>query len=360
MNSKASLAPMVLSGGAGTRLWPLSRRRVPKQLRALVGTQTMLQSTLTRIADLGEICAQPLVVASELHADAIQEQLASIDVAAELILEPIGRNTAPAIALAAESACRAGKGETILLVMPADHVIQNESEFCQRVLVGVEEAAQGAMVTFGVVPKFAHTGYGYIEAAASDEPVSDVVRFVEKPDAHTAEQYLASGKFLWNSGIFMFRADAFMAELEAHAGDIASTVRQSLAAGTVHANITRPDAELFAATRSESIDYAVMERTDNCRVIPIDVGWSDVGSWPSLHDSLPHDPNGNTLSGDVIAIDVKDSLIRADSRLVAVCGLSNVIVVESDDIVMIADKSQSERVKEFVTQLSTDDRKDLI
>ncbi len=353
------LIPVILSGGAGTRLWPASRRSNPKQLQALVGDATLLQATVQRLAGLGQLADAPIVVASEMHADAIEKQLASIDSRGQLILEPIGRNTAPAIALAAGAMREQGRGQDVLLVMPADHVIADPATFCEHIRAGIGEASAGAMVTFGIVPNEAHTGYGYIRAGSADGAVRDVSEFVEKPDAETAAAYVASGEYFWNSGIFMFTADQFFAELSQHAPDIATDIEKSLAAASTNAGVLVPNVDLFAAVRAESIDYAVMEHTQRARVIPVDIGWSDVGSWPALHAALDSDAAGNSVRGQVLLDDVTQSLVRAESRLVAVSGLDNIVVVETADAVLVTHKDKAEAVKAFVNQLNDTGRDDL-
>lgn len=353
------ILPVVLSGGAGTRLWPASRRVFPKQFQRMTSEQTMLQETVNRLASINALIENVMVVGSAAHADAIEQQLREIERPAQIILEPVGRNTAPAIALAAATAIKAGHGETILLVMPADHVILQPQQFCEHVRQGLELAQEGRLVTFGIVPDSPHTGYGYIQASVPGSAPSAVAAFVEKPDVETATGYLQSGDYHWNSGIFMFRADVFLAELQQFASDIAEDVLSCLEGVDSTASQIKPNAELFAKVRGESVDYAVMENTRNASVIPVDVGWSDVGSWPSLHEVLAKDSDGNTTSGDVLLVDTRGSLVTSTSKLVAVCGLDDVVVVETDGAILVAKKDRSQQVKDIVEQLKNAKRESL-
>ncbi|MEM8981960.1 MAG: mannose-1-phosphate guanylyltransferase/mannose-6-phosphate isomerase [Pseudomonadota bacterium] len=346
----ADILPVVLSGGAGTRLWPLSRADLPKQLLPLPGPKTMLQATVERVDCLSAQPSRLVVVANAAHLGLIESQLESIGQEADIILEPVGRNTAPAVALAAELAVRTGRASDLLLVMPADHVIANPKRFASAVQRGVDAAHAGALVTFGIVPTEPHTGYGYIRAGSSADDVAPVEAFVEKPDLETATRYLATGEYFWNAGIFLFRADAYLAELAEHAADIADAVAASVAVMRER-GVVSPDRAAFSAVRSESIDYAVMEKTARARVVALDAGWSDVGSWSALCDVSERDGDGNTLRGRVIAESTTNSGIFAESRTVAVIGLSDTIVVETPDSVLVTSRDACQDVKTAVATL---------
>jgi mannose-1-phosphate guanylyltransferase/mannose-6-phosphate isomerase len=349
------LVPIILSGGAGTRLWPLSRELYPKQLLPLIGRYTMLQETVRRLAGLE--AAAPTVVANESHRFLVAEQLREIGCTPRaIVLEPKGRNTAPAIALAAHAALAADEGDSLLLVLPADHVIRNVAAFHQAIELGTAAARAGALATFGIVPSAAETGYGYIRRGALEGGTYRIAEFVEKPDTARAQGYLASGEYYWNSGMFMFRARRYLEELEKFAPDIASVCRTSFARATRDLDFTRIDAGVFESCRSESIDYAVMEKTADAVVIPLDAGWSDVGSWASLHEACEQDEQGNTLRGDVIVEDTHDSYIYSESRLVATVGLRDHVVVETKDAVLVAPKDRVQEVKKLVAKLKADGR----
>ena len=285
----------------------------------------------------------------------VAEQLAERWPASRIVLEPEGRNTAPAVALAALAGAAA---DDVLLVMPADHVIRNTDAFVDAVREGTALAAGGSLVTFGIVPTHAHTGYGYIRASAFEDGSARIDEFVEKPDEATAEAYYQSGEYFWNSGLFIFRTDAFLGELERHAPDIHSSVTASMDGVQPGEDFLRPDAGKFSATRSDSIDYAIMERTDNARVIRLDAGWSDVGSWAALHDILDKDESGNTLIGDVVETGSTNTMVRAEHRLVAVCGVADTVVVETKDAVLVTARSASEDVKDVVDRLGANGREE--
>jgi mannose-1-phosphate guanylyltransferase/mannose-6-phosphate isomerase len=349
------LVPVILSGGAGTRLWPLSRELYPKQLLPLVGASTMLQETVRRLEGLD--ATAPIVVSNEAHRFLVAEQLREIGCQPRaIVLEPKGRNTAPAVALAAHAALAADEGDPLLLVLPADHLIGDIAAFHAAVQIAAVAARDGALATFGVLPKSPETGYGYIRRGRAEGEFYRIAQFVEKPDAARAQAYLASGEYYWNSGMFLFRARRYLEELEKWAPDIASVVRSSFASATRDLDFTRIDAGVFDACRSESIDYAVMEKTEDAVVIPLDAGWSDVGSWSSLHDACEHDDQGNTLRGDVIVDNTHDSYIYSESRLVATVGLRDFVVVETKDAVLVAPKDQAHDVKKLVERLKADRR----
>lgn len=357
-----SIVPLVLSGGSGTRLWPLSRELLPKQLLSLTGDgQTMLQATVSRLAGLSNMLA-PLVVCNEEHRFLIAEQLRHNGTqGARILLEPVGRNTAAAIAVAAAVTIQAGD-DPLLLVLPADHVIGDSAAFRESIERARAAAEQGWLVTFGIVPRTPETGYGYLRlevtASADDLPphVSRINRFVEKPDRATAERFLSEGGYLWNSGMFLFRASCYLEELQRHAPDIHASSLESVRLARDDLDFIRLDPTTFAACRSDSIDYAVMERTDKAVVTPLAAAWSDVGSWSSLHEALPLDAEGNALRGDVIASDTHDSLVLAESRLVATVGLTGHIVVETKDAVLVAPRDRVQDVKTIVARLKADGR----
>jgi mannose-1-phosphate guanylyltransferase/mannose-6-phosphate isomerase len=356
------LRVVLLSGGSGTRLWPLSREAYPKQFLPLAGDDTMLQATWLRVADLAD--AAPIVVANEEHRFLAAEQLRQVGVSApEILLEPVGRNTAPAIAAAALQA-QADGGDPLMLVLPSDHVIADAGAFRAAVTTASVAAAgshdrPGALVTFGIVPEAAETGFGYIQAEVADEGAGDGVRkvrrFVEKPDAATAQSYLDAGGYYWNSGMFLFRASRYLQELERFHPDIVAACRAAFAQAKRDGDFVRLDRESFAACPSDSIDYAVMEKTDAAMVLPVDIGWNDVGSWSALWDVSERDAAGNAHHGDVIAVDSRNSYAYA-RRLVALVGVDDLIVVETDDAVLVARKDRVQDVKAVVAQLKATQR----
>ena len=356
-NDPTALQPVLLSGGSGTRLWPLSREAHPKQFLPLVGDDTLLQATWRRVAPLSS--AAPLVVANEDHRFLVAEQLRVIGAPrARIVLEPVGRNTAPAIAAAALIASADG-GDPLLLVLPSDHVVRDADAFRAAVRAASPAAEAGALVTVGIVPQAPETGFGYIHAEAghaeAGEGVRKVLRFVEKPDAATAQGYLDAGGYYWNSGMFLFRASRFLEELGRHRPDILAAVRAACGHVDPDGEFLRLDREAFAASPSESIDYAVMEKTDAAMVLPVDIGWNDVGSWSALWDVSEQDADGNARHGDVITIDSRNSYAYA-RRLVALVGVENLVVVETDDAVLVAAKDRVQDVKQVVARLKADRR----
>lgn len=385
----SDLQPVILSGGSGTRLWPLSRERYPKQLLALGGSQTMLQQTVCRMdgwpdagPDAGDPARDaagsalagglpalraPIVVCNEEYRFVTAEQLRSTGCApAQIVLEPVGRNTAPALTLAAHVA-RRGSRDPILLVMPADHVMREPGAFHAAVADGLAAARAGAIVTFGVVPDRPETGYGYIRAASAEGAVRAIAEFVEKPDAATAERYLASRHYLWNSGIFMMRASAWLAAIERFEPEMASACEQAFAGGQVDSDFFRIDADAFRASPSDSIDYAVMERLAGAAadpagagsvakgpagvVVPLSAGWSDVGAWDAVWEIGDKDAAGNGLHGEVVLEDSRDTLVVSTSRLVAGLGLNDLVVVETPDAVLVADKRRTQQIRVLVANL---------
>jgi mannose-1-phosphate guanylyltransferase/mannose-6-phosphate isomerase len=351
----AKLQPVLLSGGSGTRLWPLSREAYPKQFLPLTGEDTMLQATWRRVAALADVA--PIVVANEEHRFLAAEQLRLVGAPTPaIVLEPVGRNTAPAIAAAALQAT-AGGGDPLLLVLPSDHVVADAEAFRAAVRMASAAAAQGALVTFGIVPTAPETGFGYIqsEPGAGGEGVRKVLRFVEKPDAATAQAYLDAGGYYWNSGMFLFRASRYLDELERLRPDILAATRAAFAAARRDGDFIRLDKEAFSGCPSQSIDYAVMERTEAAMVLPVDIGWNDVGSWSALWDVAVRDADGNALHGDVIAVDSRNCYAYA-RRLVALVGVDDMVVVETDDAVLVARKDKVQQVKDVVARLKQEQR----
>jgi mannose-1-phosphate guanylyltransferase/mannose-6-phosphate isomerase len=351
------LTPVMLSGGAGTRLWPLSRELHPKQLLALAGgDRTMLQETAARVSGLPGL-SPAIIVCNEAHRFLVAEQMRQLpgSEAPQVLLEPVGRNTAPAIALAAHAA-RAGGGDPLLLVLPADHVIRDVPAFQSAVRLALPAAEAGKLVTFGVVAHQPETGYGYIKRGAGAGPLYPIDRFVEKPDMARARQFVASGDYYWNSGMFLFRASRYLEELQRHAPDIAAACLTASESGQRDLDFIRVDAAAFAACRSDSIDYAVMEKTSDAIVVPLDAGWSDVGSWSSLHDAVEKDSRGNVQRGDVISEDTDGCFLYSQSRLVAAVGLKDHVVVETKDAVLVAPRDRVQDVKLLAARLKASGR----
>ena len=355
------LIPVILSGGSGTRLWPLSRELYPKQLLPLVGKGTMLQETLARLTGVGEVGA-PIVVCNEQHRFLVAEQLREAGIeSTSIVLEPVGRNTAPAIAIAAMAAVTGDsasqqKEDHVLLVLPADHVIQDVHAFQAAVDVGRKAALEGKLVTFGVVPDKPETGYGYIRRQAGSGPAFGIQQFVEKPDLATATRYVESKEYFWNSGMFMFKAAQVLDEMRALAPAIYDACAQAFTAAKRDLDFTRLPAKEFGACPSDSFDYAVMEKTRHGVVVPLDAGWSDVGSWSALHEAIPGDAQGNVCLGDVLTEDTRGSYLQSTSRLVAAVGLTDHVVVETKDAVLVAPKDRVQDVKQLVAQLKKQGR----
>ena len=347
------LHPVVLSGGSGTRLWPLSRKNQPKQFLALVGERSLYQETVLRAAALPDAQA-PITVCSDDHRFMVGEQLQAISVdSGGILLEPAPRNTAPAIALAALHAV-AQDADATLLVMPADHLIEDEAAFRDAVAKATVLAHEGWLVAFGIEPDYPETGYGYIRrGAALGEAGYCIDRFVEKPDLATAEGYLAEGGYAWNSGMFLFSAARYLEELDRHAPGILAAAREAHARASSDLDFTRVDEAAFKASPSDSIDYAVMEKTDRAAVVPVSCGWSDIGSWSSLWSVAERDANGNRHEGDVISVDTKDSLVRAsERRLVATIGVEDLVIVDTPDATLVARKDRVQDVKAVVDALN--------
>ena len=350
-----NIVPVILSGGAGTRLWPMSHQDYPKQFLNLLGDRSLIGDTVIRL-DAIEGLGTPIIVCNEAHRFLVAQHLveAGRHWPCGVILEPKGRNTAPAIAIAALHASQNG-ADPLLLVMPADHVIREREAFRAAVLDTAELASNGHLVTFGIVPETPETGYGYI-CADTELPESharNISAFVEKPDRATAEQYVASGNYFWNSGIFLFRASTLLQELEQQAPDILACCQQSYSEAERNGPFVQLAEKPFTDCRSESIDYAVMENTRKGVVRPVTMGWSDVGSWESLWQAHPKDDQGNAITGQVISVDCESSFIRAGKRMVAVLGVKDLIVVDTDDALLIADRSRAQDVKMLAERART-------
>ena len=349
--------PVILSGGAGSRLWPLSRGLFPKQLLALTSEQSLIQETVARAA--GEGFGPPLIVCNVEHRFLIAEQMRQAGVApAAIVLEPEGRNTAPAAAVAALLLAQKDPG-ALMLLMPADHVIRDGAAFQDAVRRAAAAAAKGYLVTFGITPEAPETGYGYIRkgpALPALDGCHAVARFVEKPDAATAAGYVASGDYSWNSGIFLFKADAFLAELEKLEPDLLAHCRAAILAGKKDLDFFRLEAGAFAKARGVSIDYAVMERTDRCALVPVQMGWSDIGSWDALWSATARDAAGNAMKGDVLHYGARNSYLRSEGPLVAAVGVEDMVVVATADAVLVSHKAASQDVKQIVEQLKAQGR----
>lgn len=344
------LRPVILVGGTGTRLWPLSRGSYPKQFLPLLGDLSPLQATCERVNGLGG--QAPIFVANEEHRFIVAEQLRQIGQRKPaILLEPAGRNTAPAIALAALLA-RADGDDPVLLVLPSDHAVTDVGRFQEAVRQALPAALEGRLVTFGIQPGYAETGYGYIRAGAVAQGVAEVEAFVEKPDAATAAQYLASGRYFWNSGMFLFRASRYLQALQAHRPDILAACRQAMASPRHDGDFLRLDEAVFAACPSDSIDYAVMERDPGVAMVPLDAGWSDIGSFASLWQLAPQDGEGNALRGDVIAEDCRNVYAYSSHRLVTLLGLDDTVVVETSDALLVAARDKVQDVRRIVARLN--------
>ncbi len=349
------VVPVIMAGGSGTRLWPLSRELFPKQFLALAGLDSMLQETVNRLVGLP--VSAPLVICNESHRFLVAEQLRQLgSLSNNILLEPAARNTAPAVALAALQATRGG-ADPLLLVLAADHVIADSAAFHAAVHCALPLAESGQLVTFGIVPTAPETGYGYVRRG---EPVGaagfSVAAFVEKPKRELAEQYVASGEYFWNSGMFCFRASRYLEELGKYRPDILAACQAAFSMPQPDLDFLRVDAALFQACPADSIDYAVMEKTDAAVVVPMDAGWSDVGAFSALWDILPKDSNGNMHRGDVLAHDSQNNLVMAENTLVATVGMHDIVVVQTKDAVLVAPRSRVQEVKQIVEQLKASGR----
>ncbi len=349
--------PVILCGGAGTRLWPLSRELYPKQLLALVDEFSLLQNTVTRCAGHPDV-TDPVLVCNEEHRFLVAEQLREIGVSpSKIILEPEGRNTAPAVALAAHEVLKQDD-DAVLVILPSDHVIREPEVFLGVLSQAIELAKTDALVTFGVVPNKAETGYGYIRKGLAVEEAFKVDTFVEKPDVATANEFFRSGLYYWNSGMFVFRASVYLRELEQQKPEIAKAMATATQNASRDLDFTRVDADAFKASPSDSIDYAVMEHTTQAMVVPLDAGWSDIGSWDALWEISEKDTHNNTLVGDVVVNGVENSYVWSENRLVSVIGLNDVVVVETADAVMVASLDQAQDVKAVVKRLKDEKREE--
>ncbi|MDQ7727289.1 mannose-1-phosphate guanylyltransferase/mannose-6-phosphate isomerase [Halomonas sp. SpR8] len=346
--------PVVLAGGNGTRLWPMSRELYPKQFLDLVGEKTLLQETLLRLSGLE--MAAPLLICNEAHRFLVAEQLRQIDLLDHnIILEPAGRNTAPAIALAAQTALPSNK-DALLLVLAADHVIVDDEAFRKAVAEATPLAEAGELVTFGIVPTHPETGYGYIRRGEAQDPAFRVEQFVEKPDIATAQEYVTSGDYYWNSGMFLFRADRYLEELQVHRPDIHDPCVAAMNGTERDLDFIRVNEESFLQCPSESLDYAVMEKTSRAMMVPLDAGWNDVGSWSALWELADKDVDGNVSHGDVIQHQSKNTYVRAESTLVATVGVQDLVIVQTKDAILVAAKDQVQNVKAIVNELKANDR----
>jgi len=356
------ITPVVLSGGSGTRLWPLSRKMHPKQLLPLLNETSLLQDTINRLHGLSNI-DKAVVICNEEYRFMVAEQVHSCSIAAgAIILEPVGRNTAPAIALAAFN-IQKNNDDAVMLVLPADHDIQDVGAFHRAIETGLKQANENHFVTFGIVPNSPETGYGYIKASSSVEvnQVSDIEKFVEKPDAKTAEQYLAEGGYYWNSGMFMFKASEYLNALQEFAPEIYNACQKAVnTEQNDMVDFIRVGEEEFKNCPSDSIDYAVMEKVKNAVVIPVDIGWSDVGSWSALHEIGKQDKDKNICIGDTKSVSTTNSYIRAEHKLVTTLGIDNLIIVDTDDALLVAHKDHVQDIKEIVGALAEENREEAV
>ena len=348
------MKPVVLAGGTGSRLWPKSRAALPKQFLSLTSNSTMLQDTITRLK--GTNAEPPVFICNDAHRFLVAEQLRKKNIEHDgILLEPVGRNTAPAIALAALHATK-NENDPVLLVLAADHLIKDQSAFHSAITKAEVLANEGKLVTFGIVPDQAHTGYGYIKAGNVLNVGFEVAEFVEKPELETAKQYVESGDFFWNSGMFMFKASRYIEELGKYHPEMLEICRRAIETEAPDLDFIRVDSEIFATCPDDSIDYAVMEKTDSAAMVPLDAGWSDVGSWTSLWETADKDDNGNVCVGDTILENTNNSYVNAEQRLVSVIGLEDVIVVETKDAVMVAHKDDAQSIKTVVNRLKAEKR----
>ena len=350
---KLPISPIIMCGGSGTRLWPLSRSQFPKQFIPLVNDTSMLQDTLARLPLEHQA---PVFICNEDHRFLVAEQVKQVKCNdATILLEPQGRNTAPAVALAALNALASSK-DTLLLVLAADHVIRDKQKFHQAIDVATIAAEQGELVTFGIMPTHAETGYGYIkkgskQGSEKENGTYKVAQFVEKPDKKTAQAYLTSGEYLWNSGMFLFKASRYIEELEKFRPDILAACQEAMTKVEKDLDFIRPDRKAFLQCADESIDYAVMEKTADAVVVPLDAGWSDVGSYSALWEVCEQDAQHNVLKGDVIVHDTRNSYIHSQNKLIATLGVDNLVIIDTPDAVLVADKDKVQNVKDIVNEL---------
>jgi mannose-1-phosphate guanylyltransferase/mannose-6-phosphate isomerase len=351
------IVPCILSGGAGSRLWPLSRSLRPKQFLPIFGGESLFQKTLSRFS--GEGFAAPLIISNADHRFLVGEQMAEMSISpGAIVLEPVGRNTAAPAAAAALMAAEQDP-DTLVLLAPSDHMVADPSTFLEAVTLAAPAARAGRIVTFGITPSEPNTGYGYIRLRAGDSAVREVAAFVEKPDRARAEAFLASGDHVWNAGIFLFRAGTMIEQFERHAPEVLAGVRSALAAAVRDLDFLRLDAELFAALPDISIDFAIMERSDAISCVPVDPGWNDLGSWSAVWETLEKEENGNSALGEAMFLKSHDSLVVSDSALVSVVGLDHVMVVATKDAILVADKGHAQDVKTIVDRLKADGRREV-
>ena len=354
------VVPVILSGGSGTRLWPLSRQQYPKQFLNLTGNHSMFQETLLRLNGVKDL-SDPIIICNTNHRFLVAEQLNQIDFKnSSIILEPIGRNTAPAITAAAmQLISNFDAKDSIMLVLSADHVINDIGEFQKKINLAKNHAKNGGLVTFGIEPNSPNTGYGYIKYSNElSSEIFEVNKFVEKPDKKTAESYLKGGCYLWNSGMFMFQPEILVKELSIHCIEIVNAVRESLENANHDLDFIRLEAEAFKSSPDISIDYALLEKSNNVVVVRLDAGWSDVGSWSSLYEISEKDKNGNVLKGDIFAEETYDSYIDSRNHIVATIGVSNLVIVDTPDATMIASKDKAHEVQKIVKKLKKLDREE--
>jgi mannose-1-phosphate guanylyltransferase/mannose-6-phosphate isomerase len=353
-----TIIPVILSGGSGTRLWPLSRKQYPKQYLPLAGDNTMLQETILRLSGLDNL-ADPIIVCNADHRFLVAEQCQQIDIQDPIVLlEPIGRNTAPAIAVAALQSLKV-TDDAVLLVLSADHVIQDVEAFHQAINVANAQAQEGKLATFGIVPTDANTGYGYIKSSKNNnDGAYKVEEFVEKPDIETAQSYLEQGNYLWNSGMFMFKATTLIDELTTHSPDIVTSVNDAVNNAEQDLDFIRLDKKAFESSPSDSIDYALMEKSDNVVVVPLDAQWNDIGSWSALYDIGTKDSNGNVIQGDVLTEETTNTYIHANHHMVATIGVQDLVVVDTPNATLIATKDKVQEVKKIVEKLQEQGREE--
>ena len=354
----SNIIPIILSGGSGTRLWPLSRKHYPKQYLPLVGDNTMLQETILRLNGLDNL-ADPVIICNADHRFLVAEQCQQIDIVnPTILLEPIGRDTAPAIAAAALQSIK-DTNDVVLLVLSADHVIQDVEAFHKAINIANKQAQKGKLVTFGIVPTNANTGYGYIKSSNNDHnDVYRVEEFVEKPNLETAKSYLEQGNYFWNSGMFMFQANTLIDELTTHSPDIINSVNDAVNNATQDLDFIRLDKQSFESSPSDSIDYALMEKSNNVIVVPLDAQWNDIGSWSALYDIGTKDNNGNVIQGDVLTEETTNTYINANHHMVVTIGVQDLVIVDTPNATLISTKDKAQDVKKIVERLQKQDREE--
>lgn len=354
------LIPVIMAGGSGTRLWPLSRTLYPKQFLNIIGENTLFQDTLQRLNPLN--AEMPIIICNDEHRFLAAEQMRQINKKGKIILEPEGRNTAPAIALAAFEALKKDD-EALLLVLAADHSIKNQQAFIQAVEIATSLACQNKLVTFGIVPTKPETGYGYIQQGQAIQNMNtnenmaySVNQFVEKPSTKVAQDYVESGEYLWNSGMFLFKAQQYLTELKTHHPEIYHVCKSCVDSSSKDLDFIRISGDSFSQCPSESIDYAVMEKTENAAVVPLDANWSDIGSWSAIWDVSEQDSNGNALKGDVINKNSKNCLVHGEEKLITILGIEDTVIVDTKDALLVANKNQVQSVKDVVNEIKSNKR----